>query len=107
MALTAIARGSKIMAALVTTDRRPRMRSRISPITIGVLASLYGLPAFADDTTLQEVIVTATRRSESAQDIPASITAITGSVLEQAGIADTNGLAHSLLPPMWMTHRYS
>jgi iron complex outermembrane recepter protein len=96
MALTAIARGSKIMAALVTTDRRPRMRSRISPITIGVLASLYGLPAFADDTTLQEVIVTATRRSESAQDIPASITAITGSVLEQAGIADTNGLAHSL-----------
>jgi outer membrane cobalamin receptor len=52
--------------------------------------------AVADDITLQEVIVTATRRSESAQDIPASITAVTGIALEQAGIADTNALAHSL-----------
>jgi hypothetical protein len=60
------------------------------------LAALYGAPSVAEDITLQEVIVTATRRSESAQDIPASITAVTGIALEQAGIADTNALAHSL-----------
>jgi outer membrane receptor protein involved in Fe transport len=50
----------------------------------------------ADDNTLQEVIVTATRRSASAQDIPASITAIAGKTLDQAGIADTADLARSL-----------
>src|SRR3984957_13346257 len=96
MAVTASARGSKIMAALVTTDRRRGMRGRISPLPVGVLASFYGRPSFADDPTLQEVIVTATRRSESAQDIPASITAITGSALEQSGITDTNQLARTL-----------
>ncbi len=61
-----------------------------------MLAALYGAPSVADNDTLQEVIVTATRRSESAQNIPASITAITGPALEQAGIVDKVDLARSL-----------
>jgi iron complex outermembrane receptor protein len=69
---------------------------KMTPLTLGVLAALYGALSVADDNTLQEVIVTATRRSESAQDIPASITAITGKTLDQAGIADTADLARSL-----------
>jgi outer membrane receptor protein involved in Fe transport len=68
----------------------------MTPVTIAVLTALYGVPSVADDTTLQEIIVTATRRSESAQNIPANITAITGAALEQAGIADKIDLAHSL-----------
>jgi iron complex outermembrane recepter protein len=74
-----------------------RALREITPATVGVLAALYGAPCIADDTaTLQEVIVTATRRAESAQDIPASITAITGATLEQAGITNTVDLARSL-----------
>jgi iron complex outermembrane receptor protein len=74
--------------------RRPPQA--MTALTVGVLAALYGMPATADEGTLQEVIVTATRRSEAAQSIPASITAITGVALEQAGIVDTIDLAHSL-----------
>lgn len=40
--------------------------------------------------------MTATRRSMSAQDVPISITAVTGAALEQAGIQDIAGLAHSV-----------
>ena len=69
----------------------------LSVVTVGVCAALYGAAATAADTdTLKDVIVTATRRSESAQDIPQSITANTGAAIEAAGIMDKVDLAHSL-----------
>ena len=40
--------------------------------------------------------MTATRRATTAQDIPISITAISGATLEQSGIEDINKLAHSI-----------
>jgi iron complex outermembrane receptor protein len=82
--------------AAMDTRRGFRPAQTITPLTVGILAALYGAMAAADDNTLQEVIVTATRRPLSAQDIPVSITAITGKTLEQAGIADTVDLARSL-----------
>ena len=85
---------------LVTRRRRARNLRRAScqmtAVAVGVLAVLYGAAAQADTDTLQEVIVTATRRSESAQNIPQSITAITGAAIEAAGISDKVDLAHSL-----------
>jgi iron complex outermembrane receptor protein len=83
-------------------------RRRFSPVqqatsvTAAVLTALYGPHAVADTATddstmaLQEVIVTATRRAVSAQDLPISITAVTGDELAQAGIQDVAGLAHSM-----------
>jgi iron complex outermembrane recepter protein len=69
-------------------------------VTAAVLTALYGPHAVADTTGeeigLQEVIVTATRREVSAQNLPISITAVTGSELEQAGIEDVAELAHSM-----------
>ena len=47
--------------------------------------------------SLEEVIVTATRRAESVQDIPVSITAISGDQLASMGVAQTRDLA-SLAP---------
>ncbi|HEV7611579.1 MAG TPA: TonB-dependent receptor [Steroidobacteraceae bacterium] len=89
------------MADTPLTTRRGRTPAlwpmqRMTTVAVGVLAALYGAPSVADNDTLQEVIVTATRRSESAQNIPASITAITGPALEQAGIVDKVDLARSL-----------
>ncbi len=85
---------------LVTGRRRARVLRRASremtAVAVGVLAALHGAPAPADTDTLQEIIVTATRRSESAQNIPESITAITGAAIEAAGISDKVDLAHSL-----------
>jgi outer membrane receptor protein involved in Fe transport len=92
------------MAATASVTRAPALsinanRERIrvaTPVALAVLASLYGAPSRADDAALQEIIVTATRHSESAQDIPASITAISGLMLDQEGIEDTAALARSL-----------
>jgi len=76
--------------------RGARSLNNMASLTVAVLGALYGPAAAADDNSLQEIVVTATRRSESAQNIPASITAITGKSLEQAGITDTVDLARSL-----------
>ena len=80
------------------------MKQKISSITAAVLTALYGAPVFAADTGdaandepgIQEVVVTASHREVSAQDLPVSITAVTGAQLEQAGIQDMASLAHSM-----------
>jgi iron complex outermembrane receptor protein len=81
---------------MTSLQRTLRPAQKLTSVAIGVLAALYGAPSVADGDTLQEVVVTATRRSESAQNIPASITAITGPTLERAGIVDKVDLARSL-----------
>jgi len=76
----------------------------VTSLTAAVLAAIHGAQARADadadsdsgGLSLQEVVVTATRRAASAQDIPLSITAVTGTELEQAGIEDMSSLAHSM-----------
>jgi outer membrane receptor protein involved in Fe transport len=59
-------------------------------------ASLADSPADSDDGGLQEVIVTASHREVSAQELPISITAVTGAELSKLGIEDMAGLAHSM-----------
>jgi iron complex outermembrane receptor protein len=79
----------------------PRFQ-KVTSLTAAVLAAIYGTHARADadadenGMSLQEVVVTATRRAATAQDIPLSITAVTGTELEQSGIEDISALAHSM-----------
>jgi iron complex outermembrane receptor protein len=83
--------------SLVANPQRRRTQpGTVTTLTAGVLAALYGAPSVADDSSLQEVVVTATRRAVSAQDLPISITAVSGAALEKAGIDDIAGLAHSM-----------
>ena len=82
-------------------------------VAAAVLAVLYGAPSMGAEAEtaandqqaqapaetgggIQQVVVTATRREVSAQDLPISITPVTGSQLEQAGIADIADLARTL-----------
>src|ERR1700689_4539946 len=91
----------------MTTRPRPRHRTRqletVASVTAAVLTALYGAPSFADESNapattgmLEEVIVTATRRAVSAQDLPISITAVTGNSLDEAGVENVAELAHSM-----------
>ena len=82
-----------------------RALGAVATVNASVLAILYGAPLHAaaaaaadpaDEGGIQEVVVTATRRAVSAQDIPISITAVTGGTLEAAGIEDIAGLAKSV-----------
>ncbi len=94
----------------------PKARRRIpcNPVTLAVLTALSGTAAWAADAVtdatsttgatasadeadaLQEVTVTATRREASAQDLPMSITAVSGEQLQAAGIQDVASLARSM-----------
>jgi outer membrane receptor protein involved in Fe transport len=92
--------GSRQLAAINPRPgdarRRRRQAARVTSVAAAVLTALYGEPLMADDNALEEVVVTASRRAVSAQDLPINITAITGDTLEQAGIQDISGLAHSV-----------
>lgn len=100
---------------VIARRRGSRQLAAMSSVTAAVLSALYGAPAVAapdlaaaasaaaatttagsSDSALEEVVVTASRRAVSAQDLPISITAVSGATLEQAGIQDIAGLAHSM-----------
>ena len=67
------------------------------------ISSLFVSNAFAADTLslMEEVIVTADKRSESIQDVSASITALNSEMIARSGIEDVTRLEH-VVPGMRM-----
>ena len=61
-------------------------------IALGVAAA-YSIPSYAQ---LEEVIVTATKRAESTQDIPMSVQAVSGARLEAMAITDLGDLSTNI-----------
>jgi outer membrane receptor protein involved in Fe transport len=58
-----------------------------------VLGLIGGVPvAAAAESTIEEVIVTATKREESVQDVPIAVSAFSGQDLDQRGVVDMYGL---------------
>ena len=62
---------------------------------IAITAILVPLGARAD-TTLEEVVVTAERRSERLQDVPVAVTALSASDLEDRGVRQAADIASSV-----------
>lgn len=66
-----------------------------SKLTRGALLGV-GLVALSTSSifaqSLDEIVVTAQKRSESLQDVPISINAISGEAIEKAGVTDVNGI---------------
>jgi iron complex outermembrane receptor protein len=84
-------------------DAQPRsIIARMKPLTLAVAAAVGSLPVAvtAQDTNgtgfQEELIVTATRRAESAQDVPINISAVSGDTLEQKRIVDLATFARQL-----------
>lgn len=100
-----MARSCRVTRFTATPPRLlPGRRPGPTPIALGVLTALYGAPLLAADqpatqpyaSGLQEVVVTATRRAVSAQDVPISITALSGAELQQEGVSDKVDLGHTV-----------
>ncbi|MGO9934366.1 MAG: TonB-dependent receptor [Steroidobacteraceae bacterium] len=73
--------------------------SGASALTLAVLANLHAGPvraadAAAEDTGLTEIIVTAEKRSENLEVVPASISAFTSKTLDQQGITSVQDLTN-------------
>lgn len=65
-------------------------------VAAGVLAALCSTVVSAEDASLEEIVVTATKRSERLQDVPISVQALTESALAEQGITDITTLAASV-----------
>jgi iron complex outermembrane receptor protein len=64
------------------------------------VAAVTAVPsAIAEGLKLEEVVVTAQKRSQAVTDIPMSITAFTGETMKDAGVRDTTDIA-ALVPGM-------
>ena len=75
----------------------------MSPRQIACLAAACGLlgaywprPAHAEESGLEEVTVTAQRRSERLQDVPVAVTAISGSELIERGVRQAGDIVDSV-----------
>ena len=77
-----------------TSIPRDVLRTRRHHLSTAVAAALLGstaaLPLQAQ--TLEEVLVTATKRSESVQDVPLAITALSGNFVNQVNLNDVKDL---------------
>src|SRR5271170_7738209 len=74
--------------------------SGASALTLAVLATLHPVPARAADAAVEdtggltEIVVTAEKRSENLEVVPASISAFTSKTLDQQGIASVQDLTN-------------
>lgn len=71
-----------------------------SAVVVLVLTAARAAPTLADGSeavgTLQEVVVTATKRDTTVQNTPISLTAISGAEIQQRGLTDLTEIAQSV-----------
>lgn len=77
------------------------IKSRLTPISLAAMASATLLPlAFAQAeggrASLEEIVVTATKRDQSLQDVPSSVSVLTSGDIQAAGIKRPNDFLASV-----------
>ena len=72
-------------------------------IAVSVLGST---DVFAQREGLDEILVTAQRREQSLQDVPISVTAVTGELIEQGGFSDVEDLS-IFVPNLFMRDAFT
>jgi len=81
------------------------MRS-IKPLAAAVVLAVSSSQALAQSGVLEEVIVTATKRAESLQDVPVTLNAISADTLQEAGVVDLTDVA-ALVPSLTVSTNLS
>ncbi|MEM0929114.1 MAG: TonB-dependent receptor [Pseudomonadota bacterium] len=68
------------------TIERLKMSTALAACVVGT--AVVNITAYAQGPTLDEIVVTATKRETNLQDTPVAISAFTGEALNKAGVAD-------------------
>jgi outer membrane receptor protein involved in Fe transport len=71
----------------------PTRAFQLSAISAAVTSTLVSAPAFAQEKVLEVVVVTATRRAESIQEIPINITALSSDLIQRDRLSDLSDIA--------------
>ena len=79
---------------------------KVLPIAVAVTALVSSHQTLAQSGALEEVIVTATKRAESLQDIPITVNAISANTIREAGINDIGDVA-ALVPALTVSNNLS
>ncbi len=91
---------NRVMGEMSAASQALRMKATTTAVmsALSVLALGGGAQAVAaeGEAILEEVVVTATRRLESVQDIPTSVVALTGADLANRGITDFRDLSEAV-----------
>jgi len=66
---------------------------KTSTLSAAIAAALTSTPIMAQDGALEEVIVTATRRASSVQDIPINITALSADMIDRERLTNLSDIA--------------
>ena len=75
-----------------------RLSSTRNVLLAAAIAAALPVPAIAQEgiTALGDIIVTARKREESLQDVPISVTAVSGETLEEMGVPDMVAVGQSM-----------
>lgn len=79
---------------------------KINPLAAAVILSVSSSQALTQPPALEEVIVTATKRAESLQDVPVTVNAISATTLQEAGVVDLTDVA-ALVPALTVSTNLS
>ncbi len=70
------------------TNKYLRLKQVARAVALTAVGTAVVAPTFAQTTEIEEVVVTATRRAGTVQDVPINIAALDGDQLEQQGLGD-------------------
>lgn len=87
------AKKAKFDTTTSVNETRPERSVLAQAVTVALIAGVAPGPLLAqDEVTLDEVIVTATKRAESVMDVPLAITAMSGAFIRGANLNDVKDL---------------
>jgi iron complex outermembrane receptor protein len=75
---------------VVRLSAEPKRTAVSTAVSAAILATTFGATAYAQD--IEEIVVTATKREESVQDVPLAITALSGDFTRSVNLDDVKDL---------------
>ena len=78
------------------------VKKSVVSVLLGLATSLALSPAFAQENAIEEIIVTASKRAQTLQEVPIAVSVVSGEQIEKAQVNDILDL-QSMVPSLRVT----